>query len=436
VLAIAFDFPPRRTSGVYRITGLAKYLSQFNWQATVLTVRKLEGELEDPMLLARVPSEVEVVRTRYLPVAGWEDRATRGIHKLGGLQSPPHDVRQSPLDRWLRAGGELLRSCLYFPDDTVGWVPFGLEKAIELQLRNRFDVVYTTSPPRSASVIGLLFRSVFRVPWVAEFRDPWPAPRRPLRRWFERKLQTSMVRNADAVVVHSQGYGEELRQSYGVPAEKLTVVSNGFDEADFQGLSSSRGDLFPPSLFHLSHFGTVYPQRSGKFFVALLELVQECPELKGRLRVNFFGFPDEEVQRMAAHADLKGIIHIHPFLQHADSIRAMHASDGLLLLWGNREVSQRTVAGKLYEYLRVGRPILALEHGGETAELIEGAEAGWVVPPEDSAAIKGALRRMLSRASSDRPLGPARPGFVSQFRYDRLAARLAKVFNEVRDRGR
>lgn len=431
LLVIAFDFPPRRTSGVYRITGLAKYLLRYGWEPTVVTIQGIAGDCEDPLLLERIPSQVEVVRTPYLRIAGWEDVAAKSVMKLGALQSRPKNLQPSRVDRALRSLGALLRSCLYFPDETVGWVPFGLAAAARLHVEKRFDAMYTTSPPRSAPVIGLFLRTSFRVPWVAEFRDPWYPPRRPLRRCFERWLQLHLLRNADAVVAHSKGFGEELIRSYRVPPKKLAVISNGFDEDDFSSENGHSCEPLTRGYFHLSHFGTVYPNRSGKFFPALAELLRECPRLKQRLRVNIIGFPDREVEHYARSDELREVIQIHSFMSHDDSIRAMRSSHSLLVFWADPYCSRLTVAGKLYEYLRAGRPILALDWGGETKELVERGGAGSVVCPDDVEGIKRALRKMLSEDANQNPPRPARPEFVAQFRYDRLAARLAGVLDEI-----
>jgi glycosyltransferase involved in cell wall biosynthesis len=277
----------------------------------------------------------------------------------------------------------------------------------------------------------MLLKRLLRIPWVAEFRDPWRPVRRPIRKHLERWLQGIMVRSADAVVVHSKGYGAELQQSYGIPGGKLAVVSNGFDEEDFGPGEDGKGVVLPAGVLHMSHFGTIYPSRSGKFFSALAELIQECPEVKKRIRVNIIGFPDDEALRFAGDRDMKDVLQFRPFMPHDGSLRAMAASHCLLLFWGDRDYSRLTVAGKLYEYLRVGRPILALDHGGETAELIEAAKAGRVIPPDDTERIKQALREFLNQNPNEPSGGPARPDFVAQFRYDRLAGRLAGVLDEV-----
>jgi glycosyltransferase involved in cell wall biosynthesis len=431
VLTIAYDFPPRRTSGVYRTTNLVKYLGGLGWKPTILTVKERSGDLEDPSLLRDLPSEIRVERVRDLNISGWEERAEVAIHTAGGLKSDYREAQQPFWDRWIRAGGHFLRSALYFPDKTVGWLPLALARAMELHMQHRFDIVYTTHPPRSAPVVGMLLRNLLGIPWVAEFRDPWYLHPRPFRRGSDRMLLHQMLKTADMVITTSKGLATDFQLSYGLPQEKLAVINNGYEEEDFFATDGRRSEVLAPGRFHFSHFGTVYAGFTGRFFDALRELFQESPELRSRIRINIIGFPDEDVRREASSSDLGEVIELHGFVDHATAITAMRSSDCLLIFLGNRRVARLAVAGKIYEYLRAGRPILAVTYEGDLAQLIREGQAGWVVNPEDTHAIKQALREALCHDPGSGGSSPICPDFVEQFRYDRLAERLAGVFDSV-----
>lgn len=432
VLVVSYDFPPNRTSAVYRMTGLTKYLTQFGWQPTVLTIR-VGGFAQEPKLLEKLPSDIDVVRTRYVRINAWENAAASAVQSAGGLQSTStSENHERRFDRYLRSLGELVRSTFYFPDDSVGWVPFGLSSAIRLHRKQPFDAVYTTSPPRSAPVIGLILKTLYGIPWVSEFMDPWYPPKGRIRRKSEDLLQAKLLLKADRVVVMVRQHAEELRRLFNVPSEKLAVVRNGFFEEDFASLETTEKSPLDPGHFHLSHFGSIYPDNFGNFFSALTDLVRESPELRKRLRVNIVGFPCEGVLHYAREGDLKDIIKIHGFLaDRADALQMMRASDCLLLFWGRPDFSRLAVAGKTYDYLRIGRPILALTGEGGVKELVEEAQAGWAVPPENTEAIKQALKTVIAGCRKDDLPRPPRPEFVAQFRWDHLAQKLAGVLQEA-----
>ncbi len=436
VLYVTFDFPPRRTSAVYRHVGLNKYLPQFGWRSTILSASSHPGETEDPGLLQDFPTEIEITRTRNVRLGAWEQPAAKTVRKLGVLRSAPSDAKQSWLDRSLRQLADVIQNIIHCPDETVGWVPFGFGRALALHLERRFDLLYTSSPPRSAPLIGLLMKFFTGIRWIAEFRDPWHPARYSWRRKFERWLFALLVRKADAVVLISEGLAEEVKTVYGVPPEKVFVVSNGFDESDFERLSPALPNLFPPGFIHLSHFGTIYPGFSGNFFPALQQLFAERPELRQRLRVHLIGYTDDQESRQYLRDGVFGEVLVkHDFLPQADALRAMQASDGLLLFLGDPRISRLSGLGKIYWYLRVGRPILAIAPQGGTRDLMDASHAGWVVHPEDTAGIKRALMECMEECRNGREPRSASRDFVAQFRYDRLAGRLAAVLDGVAHAG-
>ncbi len=352
---------------------------------------------------------------------------------------PVSEREKSPLvNRTLRSVAKLLRSCLYFPDETAGWIPFAFSRAFQLHLSRHFDAVYTTHPPRSAHPVGLLLSAACRVPWVMEFRDPWTLPSEevsnihqgPARRrnaWLHQR----MLRQASAIVTVTSRHADELQQHFGVPREKLAVIHNGFDENDFRGLTPDGDGVFDPRFINLAHFGTVYEGFSGQFFRAAEALLEQHPELKDKVRFHVIGYPDSVVEQMTRQEPLKSVVVLHKFVPHSKALRVMAAADGLLLFYGQEYTSRASIPGKLYEYLRVGRPILAVAYPGGVQDLIETSKAGWVLRPDDVDGIAATLFRLIqSRCQGLDPVVPDN-SVIAGFRYDRLAQELAAVLNRV-----
>jgi hypothetical protein len=76
----------------------------------------------------------------------------------------------------------------------------------------------------------------------------------------------------------------------------------------------------------------------------------------------------------------------------------MAAASCLLALQPGTTVS---VPGKLYEYLAIGRPILAIAEEGETADLVRASGLGKAVLPHDEAAIEDALVELMNESIRD-----------------------------------
>jgi hypothetical protein len=72
------------------------------------------------------------------------------------------------------------------------------------------------------------------------------------------------------------------------------------------------------------------------------------------------------------------------------------------------------VPAKVYEYLRCGRPILALtDPGGETATLLRRARADAIAPLDAEDEIHSALRLFLGQTLTGRPVLPD-PAFARE----------------------
>ena len=52
------------------------------------------------------------------------------------------------------------------------WVPFAVQIGRKIIKKHHIDVIYTTSPPHSQLMTGVLLKKMTNFPWVADLRDP------------------------------------------------------------------------------------------------------------------------------------------------------------------------------------------------------------------------------------------------------------------------
>src|SRR5512146_2484916 len=79
VLFICYDFPPRRTSAVYRHVGIMKYLPMLGWKPTILTILPEATDVQDEGLLEGLDPRIEIVRTSRNDITRWEGKAEQTI---------------------------------------------------------------------------------------------------------------------------------------------------------------------------------------------------------------------------------------------------------------------------------------------------------------------------------------------------------------------
>lgn len=381
VILLASSFPPEAGGGVVRVAKLTRYLPEGGVDPIVITRRSLAGMPKDTALLDAIPQHVQVHRTWHADVKSLARlvkclrSAVRGLYRWSGATVTWSGApNQAPTtEKSAVSYGDLVR-WFFFIDEAVGWIPFAtLVGFRSLMMHSSIGAIYSTSPDSSAHVVALMLHKLFQKRWVMEMRDLWTANpfftyptalHRRLNRW----LEESAVRCADRVVVISEGMRERLLELYPWASNKVVVVLNGYDSADFA--EEYKLDLAPTDKITITYTGAFYAGRMPDvFFEALAVLRDKDPILANRFHIRLAGPPHPRVAEMVRLHGLHECVELSGFVSHGESIRLMLASDVLLLVPGP---GKDTVTGKVFEYLRARKPILALvERPSGAADLLE-----------------------------------------------------------------
>jgi glycosyltransferase involved in cell wall biosynthesis len=378
VLMVAYHFPPLAgSSGIQRTLRFVQHLPRFGWEPAVLTVHPRAYERTSPDLASEVGDDVLVKRAygldtaRHLSIAG----------RYPGILARP--------DRWMtwqydagRAGMRLIRD----------WHP---------------DVIWSTYPIATAHLIGETLHRRSGLPWIADFRDPmaqegYPADPRVWQHF--KRIEEAAVTNARFSVFTTPGAARVYRARYPRSADRIMVLENGFDEETFAGLAESVAGRQPlnPGSVTLLHSGIVYPsERDPSHLMSALRLLCSVGSLRrSALRIRFRAAGHEALLTQLARANgVEDMIEILPPVPYRAALEEMLSSDGLLVLQATNCNEQ--IPAKLYEYLRVGRPILALtDPQGDTAGVMREAGLDTVAPLNAPREIAALLERFVSDVGS------------------------------------
>jgi glycosyltransferase involved in cell wall biosynthesis len=113
------------------------------------------------------------------------------------------------------------------------------------------------------------------------------------------------------------------------------------------------------------------------------------------LLVHFLGSIDSKFDMHGWVREYKvdPIVRIEPPVAHNQYLKALFSADVLVLIQPDTDLQ---VPSKLFEYMAVGKPVLALAHSGATREAVEEYGHGIVVEPYDVKAIKNAVAQLLT----------------------------------------
>jgi glycosyltransferase involved in cell wall biosynthesis len=438
VLFVAYHFPPMRSAGVERSAKFTRYLPEFGYAPKVLSTAAFGADAEDGVIRAWEP--IGLYRRLRNPAARANPQAATRTRTSGSNAG------------WLRA----LKRLLFVPDGQITWLPGAAWSALRALRSQPTDLIYTTSPPASSHLLGRFLKDQTGLPWVADFRDAWlydpldPALlTMPYRREFERRLEASVLAEADRVITATETSAEDLRHRYPHHAHKIRVITNGFDPADGtplpEGLVIDDGtrvgpddvpddvvsDADPGAPLHLVHTGSFsysHPQRTpAPLLAALRRLIDLEPVWSHRLQLTLVGELSPEEQSAAT-----GIARVVGAVDRATALGFQRRADVLLLVDHRRPWPASNAPGKLFEYLGAGKPLLALCGPGEVERIVTELDAGLCVTPDDTDAIDDALRELWLRHEESRL--PRVTVSLEPFHRRELTRQLAACFDEVMSR--
>lgn len=445
VLVLAYRFPPQGGGGVQRTLKFVKYLPQQGWLPIVQTVSNPYWPLQDPTLLSEIPPFVKVHGTRTFEFERL-GRATEGLLAPRGVaprREPATGAgsgpRRSGLRRMLKGAAELVQTHVLVPDPQITWVPGAFLKGLSLIRKERPAVIYSSSPPNSCQVLGLMLKRVTHVPWIADFRDPWTEgirrkqsyERSGLRRRLEHAFERRVIEGADHIIVTTEKTLEQFLAKYpAIPSSKYSVITNGFDAADFT-VARDGDRLLDNSHFNVTLTGNVEAMFDAvPFLTAVRGLLDEDEALRARLRINFVGAKRGKYDDFINHHRLETNVRYIGYVPHQTSLRYLAESDVLFLCQIPVYESATTkLSGKLFEYLYMRKPILALTLPGLTTDILSRSGLGVAVDPNDQPGIKKALRDLYLRWRE----GGGRPdtdeAYIGTFDRARQTERLAGLFD-------
>lgn len=384
LVIFAYHFPPDPAIGSARPFRFFKYLSRLGVECRVFTAA--------PGAASTCAEAEEIPDPFYAEPKNWKRWIQLGVRKF---LAPGAEG----LDWSLRACGAA-QSFLRRRDDPSSRV-----------------TVLSTFPPLGAHLAAWQLTRREGVPWIADYRDPLGGLpiaylnsfQTALQDWIEQRF----MRAARLVIANTDTAEQLLWTRFPTYRKKFHTIWNGFD-SEQRILPRPR----PPRAYRLiSHVGELYTGRTVRPILESLDRLIQAGRLStGAVHISLAGRADpaalaakDLVERAQAEGWLDLRIQAVP---RSEAREIATTSDALLLIQPQSTVQ---VPGKLFEYLQIGRPILALLAPDSPSERIlrkSGVPYRCIYPAQEPAAVDGVIEDFLQIPSDD--YQPA-PWFNEQF---------------------
>jgi len=403
VILLAYLYPPHREIGALRPHRFRKYLERMGYPCHVITATP-QAE-PGPAGVTVIPDELGKL---------WEGEA-------GGRLG-------------IRGYFELFWRQVMFPGHIgILWSRAAAAECRRIVAANpgaRF-VVFSTYPPMGSLLAGL-FASGSRTPWICDFRDPLAALVYADQPWYVTRLNRifdkRIFRRAAAVIANTEPAAHDWERRYPWASAKLHTIYNGYDPEQ-----TPKARAIPERDYKLLvHAGTIYPGRNPNALIEGLARLrsQGAPEAM-RAKVLLLGSTLKLAEvnwPLYEQAQREGWLELRDAVPRAEAQAIVEASDALLIIQPHTTVQ---VPGKLFEYVCIGRPVLAIVQRSSPIEsiLTNAAVPGAFLFPDDPPEISD--RKLLEFLRLPNTPTPINPWFREHFNAEAQTQMLARIIDQV-----
>ena len=338
VLLIAFHFPPEALPGAVRPSRFYQYLPEFGYEPEVITSAV---QTEPNPRIHTVPA------TTYVP------------------------------NKYTIAGAtEILLHKIVWPAELgMLWSVPAASAGHQLMKQKPISAVISTCPPINTHLAGLVLKMRYGIPWIADFRDPmfdnpWDIKMGKFSHACRSKLEKMVFQHADAIIAVSDVPAGWWRERFPQHAHKIHVLWNGYNPSE-----DLTGQPLPPRPYRvISHVGNLYGKRRPEVIVNALARLFEHNCLKPEnVRLQFVGEIGHDVWEadgtVLSQLQKLGVMECTGLVPRPQALKMTAESDYLMML-DIQDGEGYTVPSKLFEYVRIGRPILTVTQPNSPVERI------------------------------------------------------------------
>ncbi|WP_437202480.1 glycosyltransferase [Planctomicrobium sp. SH664] len=397
VLFVSYSFPPVGGVGVQRVVKFVKYLPEFGWHSSVLTVSNPSVPLIDDTLSQEIPVGTILRRAKtYEPGYAVKNAVANGSGRKG-----------HPLLRLAKSAARRIANTVLQPDAQILWHPHAYRTALKLLRDVPHDAIIATGPPFSSLLLGARISRATGLPLVLDYRDEWDISNAywenkshgRFGNWLQKRQQAQALRAADLLLAttpsSTQAVAEAAVQA-GHPCRSHCLY-NGFDPDDFPQSSAATGRT--DQKFRLAFIGTLWNLNSIEPVVkALLQLSTAHPQLAGNLELLLAGRRTDDQEQVLRQLDATPVqVTRLPFVTHAEAIGLMRSADALLMLNSDLPKARHIINAKTFEYMAARRPMFVVAPRGDVWDIVRDLPGTMLSEPSDQPRIVELLELMLEQ---------------------------------------
>lgn len=293
-------------------------------------------------------------------------------------------------------------------------------------VRGKFDIVIVTSPPLFVGFSGYLISLMKNAPMLFEVRDLWPESaidtgvlKSKILINFSYWFEAFIYRKSKLINTLTPAFYTILKEKKSIPEAKLLMIPNAADFSLSEALLSNFNRHSFRKMHGLdNHFVITYVGAHG--IANHLDQVLDAAETLTDTNVLFLligqGMEKERLRTLASSRKINNVRFLDP-VSKKDVFKYILASEVGLSVLKKVDTFKTVYSNKTFDYMSCKKPIL-MAIDGVSRQLVEDAEAGTYVEPENIASFETAIRKYLNDSNLIARQGEAGYRFAKRY-FDR-----------------
>lgn len=301
---------------------------------------------------------------------------------------------------------------------TINYISYMIAAIVAAPFLPSADAVISTSPQFFNGLAGYFVSRIKRVPWILEIRDLWPESilavgaitNKAVIRVLE-WLEMFAYRKADCIVPVTDAFAQYMARK-GINPAKIQVIKNGVDLGFYEVRSKDvaiQRELGIEGKFTASYFGTHGMAHHLETILEAAELLRDRDDIVFLMVGD--GAERERILKMRNERRLDNVIMLGQ--QSKKRMPELWAiSDASLVLLKKMDLFKTVIPSKIFESMAMKKPVI-LGVDGESRELVESAQGGLTIEPENSRELAECLVRLADSPDLCEKLGNHGREFVT-----------------------
>jgi glycosyltransferase involved in cell wall biosynthesis len=282
--------------------------------------------------------------------------------------------------------------------------PFWFLLGYQEVMRERIDLLIVRDLP--LILVGVWLKKRFHVPLILDMAEDYPAMYRESievggwRAWIHRifknpALMAAVERRSLGLVDHTLVVVEEsarrLQGQYGIPAARLSVVSNTPRLENLEPIATSAGRV-ARSWLQVIYTGLVQDARGLEDVVEALARLH-ARGLDIRCKVVGDGPYLPRLAKLVKDKELEGAIEFTGWVAHRELAQHVHEADIGIIPHPKNDHTDTTVPNKLFDYMGCGKPVV-VSNAAPLERIVNGERCGLVYTAGSPESLAEVLARM------------------------------------------